>query len=722
MYTVNEASKKYNISVRRVQLLCEQGRITGAEMVKGHWLIPEDAAKPTDKRKKVNRDISLSDSQFNQVLSDDEVCAILSISKATLKNWIRLKKITPDIGGDKFSLKYINQFSVNLKLNDTKLKHRRNKTNISGKILYKDYIHNSINQSVVSKLLQLEGINEDQQLRIILANFAVQLYYQSRRIEFHKNNVILDFLSGSQVKDLDFKVLIQDLIANNDSDIKIDSSILPALDMRVNYVKEEDLLGYIYISMHDIGQRKKLGIYYTPDSIVNLMIDNLCEGEINIDNKTIYDPCCGTGNFLLSLKIRGIDYTHLYGQDIDPISVFLTRINLALCTLNFSAKLLCQQITIGNSYFNTPKQKFDIVIGNPPWGSDFTHEDELRCRQLFKCAMDKYLESYDLFMEKAFTLIKENGTIAFLLPEAILNVSSHDNIRQQIIAHCSFRFISYLGNVFHSIQCPVIILGITLDSNRTTFGCRVTTSNNTYIISQNRDFPDGTISLHVTDEEYFCMEKIYNLNNAVYLKDNAIFALGIVTGNNKNFLSDQPKDGYEIILKGSNVFRYGISGKMNYIKFNPESFQQTAPVEYYRAKEKLFYRFIGELPVFTYDNKQRLSLNSCNIIIPKIDGLSIKYILAILNSRAAAFFTLKRFNSIKLLRSHIEQIPIPFVPKITQEKIIALVDILFNPASNIQVAYNKLDDIIMELYGLNHEQIFTIHKALNGKSLLLIEN
>ncbi len=50
--SVSAVAEKFNISKRRVQLLCEQGRIEGANMVSGVWLIPSEAQKPVDARKK----------------------------------------------------------------------------------------------------------------------------------------------------------------------------------------------------------------------------------------------------------------------------------------------------------------------------------------------------------------------------------------------------------------------------------------------------------------------------------------------------------------------------------------------------------------------------------------------------------------------------------------------------------------------------------------------
>lgn len=719
--SVNDAATKFNISKRRVQLLCEQGRISGANMVSGVWLIPETAPKPIDGRRKRKDDNHLSSFDISQkALTVDDVCKALSISKATAKNWIRLGKIVPDVGDQLFSSGYIKKFVAELKSGDnTKLKSRRNKKGATGKVLYKDYVHTASNQKLVSDLLELGIVEDERDLLVVLANFAIQLYYQSRNIQFTNNNVLLNFLSQEHTSE--FHILIEDLIGNNTIDPALVNKLQPALSKEILFVKGEDSLGFVYISLQDIGQRKSSGAYYTPEVVVNELIDRLYENDANLKAKTICDPCCGTGNFLLSLGVKGIDYDNLYGQDIDPISVFLSRINIALMEPNMSALDICSRIIIGNTYFDTFTQKFDVIVGNPPWGSDFSEEDALRCRKIFKTAVGKSIESYDLFVEKALSMLEPKGVLAFVLPEAILSVAAHDTVRKLIIDSCSFRFVSYLGNVFSGVQCPSIILGITPDDEKTVVGCKVSTGKDVFVISKPRTFFDGTLSLNVSDEEKQCLDAISCIKNATYLKGNAKFALGIVTGNNKEYISTEKGNDNEIILKGSDIQRYGMTPSGNYIRFVPESFQQVAPVEMYRAKEKLLYRFISEVPVFTYDDRQTLSLNSCNIVIPEIDGIEMKYILAILNSSVAAYFISKRFNSVKLLRSHIEQMPIPAVPVDVQVAIIKKVDRIMNSSENISGLYKDLDNDIMALYGLTVEQIETIHTALSGKTLFLKE-
>ena len=50
-----EAAKRWNISRRRVEVLCSEGRIEGVQRIGGMWLIPADAQKPADARIKTGK-------------------------------------------------------------------------------------------------------------------------------------------------------------------------------------------------------------------------------------------------------------------------------------------------------------------------------------------------------------------------------------------------------------------------------------------------------------------------------------------------------------------------------------------------------------------------------------------------------------------------------------------------------------------------------------------
>lgn len=722
--SVSEAAEKFNISKRRVQILCEQGRIEGANRVSGVWLIPTDAQKPIDARRKSNvpeNQLSLFDDLYkieDEKLTVAQVCNLLSISKATVKNWVRLGKLQMDSDCETFDKTYIESLMAEIRSGrDSRLKSRRNKKSVSGKVLYKDYIKSENNRAIVEGILNsCEKISEEE-LRVILAYFAIQLYQQSGGAIVSDDAL---FKRQNKVSNHDvFNDLIVDLLGNIDVS-KVDlTNIQYALDCKVQLVPLEDTLGFVYISLRDLSQRKQTGAYYTPEKTVNTLIDNLRKC-LDFENKSVCDPCCGTGNFLIGLVGSGVRITNLYGQDIDEISILIARINMFLLDNNITKEQLYSQFVCDNTLSNTFSHKFAVVLGNPPWGYGFSKEEMVYLTTNYITAKSKGMESYDLFIERGLAMLEENGYLAYVLPEAILSVTSHQRARELIVKNTAFKFVSYLGNAFSGVQCPAIILGLQNGYQGQTTHCRVELGNETFTISGDREIDASLFSFNMNDEEYDCLRVISSLQNAKYLTNNAKFALGIVTGNNKEYIKDTKAEGMEIVLKGSNVYRYAMKDMNNYIHFAPENFQQVAPTEMYRAEEKLLYRFIAEVPVFTYDNQQTLSLNSCNILIPQIEGMDIKYVLAILNSSIAAYFISKKYNSVKLLRTHIESLPIPVVSAEKQSEIIKKVDHIMNSNENISGLYEELDNEIMALYGLNNEQQTIVKAALNDKNKFLV--
>ena len=53
--TAKEKADEWNISLRRVQLFCEQNRIEGVQRLGKIWVIPKNAERPCDKRYSVNK-------------------------------------------------------------------------------------------------------------------------------------------------------------------------------------------------------------------------------------------------------------------------------------------------------------------------------------------------------------------------------------------------------------------------------------------------------------------------------------------------------------------------------------------------------------------------------------------------------------------------------------------------------------------------------------------
>lgn len=48
--SIKQTSEKWGITVRRIQVLCTEGRIPDATKIGSYWAIPADAEKPNDQR------------------------------------------------------------------------------------------------------------------------------------------------------------------------------------------------------------------------------------------------------------------------------------------------------------------------------------------------------------------------------------------------------------------------------------------------------------------------------------------------------------------------------------------------------------------------------------------------------------------------------------------------------------------------------------------------
>ena len=59
--SIKQTSEKWGISVRRIQTLCSNGRIQGAQKIGYSWIIPLDAEKPKDERIKSGKYIKKID-------------------------------------------------------------------------------------------------------------------------------------------------------------------------------------------------------------------------------------------------------------------------------------------------------------------------------------------------------------------------------------------------------------------------------------------------------------------------------------------------------------------------------------------------------------------------------------------------------------------------------------------------------------------------------------
>lgn len=99
----------------------------------------------------------------------------------------------------------------------------------------------------------------------------------------------------------------------------------------------------------------------------------------------------------------------------------------------------------------------------------------------------------------------------------------------------------------------------------------------------------------------------------------------------------------------------------------------------------------------------------------------MKYILAILNSSVAQFIYRKEFNSVKVLRSHIESIPIPIVDERLQDRIIDIVNFLIQgqELGRATELYEELDEMIFDMFHLSNKERTIIQSAVDWENKFL---
>ena len=229
--------------------------------------------------------------------------------------------------------------------------------------------------------------------------------------------------------------------------------------------------------------QKDNGVYYTPNDVTEYIIANTlfnyvddnynktknyddinkCLGKLSksdaekiLFNNKILDPTCGSGEFLLSMikiKINILKKNKLYndenllnlvstvfGNDIDDESTDIAKIRLffyLIPKIKEEDNYVKLVNTLNNNFTNYDfvcnsskiKNKFDIVIGNPP----YVEYGKFPKKSLLK---NKYGNIYADVIKNSLNLLNEGGTLGFIIPLSYIATSRMNGIRQYVIDNC----------------------------------------------------------------------------------------------------------------------------------------------------------------------------------------------------------------------------------------------------------------------------------------------
>lgn len=452
--------------------------------------------------------------------------------------------------------------------------------------------------------------------------------------------------------------------------------------------RNDDWIGFVYQSLTAEGHRILKGLYYTKPVIVNEMLSDIhiLKGE------RLLDPCCGSGIFLL--KVPHAQMEQLYGIDNDPLAVMIAKANLMV---KFNESSVYPQIYQMDFLLHAASAlgdlRFDYIVTNPPWG---TEKGKLHASERIQSK-----EKASLFFTESFKFLNQNGIQHFLLPSSVLKIKVHADLRNFVTHETRMESLKCYRERFKGVFTNFISLKV---SKKTVFG-----RQNYLVYGENNEV--SRKEFVPCDDDFCAIPMLSDRDEAIIGKverlrhddlSHSLWALGIITGNNAKVLKDRPRKGLEPIFTGKDIGKYSLKRASRYIKYNRADFQQCAKDEFYRAKEKLVYKFVSSHLCFTYDNKQRLFLNSANILIPEVEGMSVKTVLAFLNSSLFNFLYVKRFNDLKILKGNLSTLPFPKITAEQDEKLSALVD---SALGGDKEASKAIDNLIYSLYGFGSEEI-----------------
>ena len=231
--------------------------------------------------------------------------------------------------------------------------------------------------------------------------------------------------------------------------------------------RSKDVLGRVYeyfLSQFASAEGKKGGEFYTPGSVVRLLVEML-----EPYNGRVYDPCCGSsGMFVQSMAFirahasgndnggRARAEISIFGQESNYTTWRLARMNLAIRGIEGS------QIAHGDSFHNDrhPDLKADYILANPPFNVSDWGGDRLQDDRRWKYGVPPRGNANFAWVQHMAHHLAPTGTAGFVLANGSMssNQSGEGAIRKNMIeADLVDCMVALPGQLFYSTQIPACL-------------------------------------------------------------------------------------------------------------------------------------------------------------------------------------------------------------------------------------------------------------------------
>lgn len=398
-----------------------------------------------------------------------------------------------------------------------------------------------------------------------------------------------------------------------------------------------------------------------------------------------------------------------------------------------------------NSWFDPEwmfglEDKFDIVIGNPPYVDSETmvkcdHEARDLYTSLYKTAVGNW-DLFIVFIEQGISFLNDKGNLSLIVPNKLIAAKYSESIR----SYMQTKNIKYIRdyssvNVFKEASVYPIVFQVSnfLEDNSNVVLTKMSNIEEPEIINS---IPHSLFYDDVYWDRYFIepksLELIVKISQNKKLGEINDLVLGAATVNEAYKLKEivcELEDVYEhdfkkLINSGTIDPYTSLWGqkKTQYIKSSyvkpvvkNADLCELLPRRYNQSdNKKLIIAGMSKRIEVFYDLGEYIAGKSTTIILDngKID---LVYLLGVLNSKIISYWYQIYFSSLSLAggylrisNNEIKKIPIVIPDKESEEKIINLANkiqkIKLNNLIDTSVIEKEIDEIIMDLYGLNEEE------------------
>jgi len=215
-------------------------------------------------------------------------------------------------------------------------------------------------------------------------------------------------------------------------------------------------------------KKKLLGQIYTPEHVVEKILDDAGYLGINILEKHVLDPSCGDGQFLLKIVSRILqvsssrdlkkNLSYVHGWDIDPLAISQCKANLDTLVEEYEISIdwnlticdsLNKAIELENKIDTSEHLCFDFIVGNPPYVR-IQHLDE-KTRKLiqrdYRFCKKGSTDIYIAFFELSLRLLKEEGVCGLITPNSFMFTDTADAFRTYVSTNRLLRKIVNYGSI-----------------------------------------------------------------------------------------------------------------------------------------------------------------------------------------------------------------------------------------------------------------------------------